>query len=53
MVKTLPKPTDGQSNAASAPTKEAGEKPASKGRGRGRNAKKTAGKPAEADALKK
>jgi superfamily II DNA/RNA helicase len=44
------KTDDGQSNATNAPTKEAGEKPASKGRGRGRNAKKPAGKPAGSDA---
>jgi len=48
----IAKTDDGQSNTTDAPIKEAGEKPASKGRGRGRNTKKTAGKPTEADAPK-
>ena len=42
----------GQSIATSAPTKETSEKPASKGRGRGRNAKKTTDKPARTDVPK-
>ena len=41
-----------QLSETSAPEQEAGEKSPSKGRGRGRNAKKAAGKPAESDAAK-
>jgi superfamily II DNA/RNA helicase len=46
------KTDNGQSSANSASTKKGGEKPTSKGRGRGRNAKKTAEKPVETDASK-
>ena len=44
------KSDDSQSSETSAPAQEAGEKSPSKGRGRGRNAKKAAEKPAESDA---
>jgi superfamily II DNA/RNA helicase len=48
----IAKTDDGQSNATSASTKETGEKPTPKSRGRGRNTKKTEGKPAGTDAPK-